>query len=83
MVGNWSIQRFTPDGVLDERISLPVPMPMNLTFGGADLKTLYVTSTYLRLPPGFSSRAPHSGKLMTVRTDAHGLPKTRFGLATD
>lgn len=83
MVGNWSIQRFAPDGVLDERISLPVPMPMNLTFGGADLKTLYVTSTYLRLPPGFSSRAPHSGKLMTIQTESHGLPKTRFGLATE
>ncbi len=82
MVGNWSVQRFAPDGALDQRISLPVPMPMNLTFGGADLKTLYVTSTYLRLPPGFSSRAPHSGKLLTVTTDVRGQPKTRFGLAT-
>ena len=82
MVGSWSVQRYTADGRLDERISLPVPMPMNLTFGGAELKTLYVTSTYLRLPPGFSSRAPHAGKLMTVQTDVCGLPKTRFGLAT-
>ena len=82
MVGSWSVQRYTPEGKLDERISLPVPMPMNLTFGGEDLSTLYVTSTYLRLPPGFSSRAPHSGKLMTVRTDTQGLPKTRFVLST-
>ena len=80
MVGSWSIQRFAGDGSLVERISLPVPMPMNLTFGGADLKTIFVTSTYLRLPPGFSSRAPHSGKLLTVRTDVCGLPRTRFGL---
>ena len=81
MVGNWSIQRYRSDGLSDQRISLPVPMPMNLTFGGADLHTLYVTSTYLRVPPGFSSRAPHSGKLLSVQTDVCGLPVARFGLA--
>ena len=81
MVGNWSVPRYLGNGSLDQRISLPVPMPMNLTFGGADLRTLYITSTYLRVPPGFSSRAPHSGKLLSVQMDVCGLPETRFGLA--
>ena len=79
MVGSWSVRRFSPDGTLDRVVVLPVPTPMNLTFGGPDLRTLYVTSTYLRLPPGFSMRAPQSGKLMAVEAGVTGLAPCAFG----
>ena len=79
MIGSWSIRRYLPDGTLDRVVILPVPMPMNLTFGGPDLRTLYVTSTYLRLPPGVSTRAPQSGKLVSVDAGVAGMPPHVFG----
>ncbi|HTN64049.1 MAG TPA: SMP-30/gluconolactonase/LRE family protein [Devosia sp.] len=79
MLGGWAIDRYSPAGELVERITLPVPMPTNLCFGGADLKTLFVTSTYLRLPPGYSTLAPLSGSILEVRVDVPGLPANLFG----
>lgn len=79
MVGSWSIRRFGPDGNLMRIVALPVPMPMNLTFGGPRLDRLYVTSTYLRLPPGFFTKAPQSGKLISVDAGVQGMPQRAFG----
>jgi sugar lactone lactonase YvrE len=71
-LGGWSIRRFAPDGRLDREITLPVPMPTNCAFGGRDLTTLYVTSTYIRMPPGISSQAPAAGQLIAVQTNIRG-----------
>lgn len=79
MLGGWSIRRYWPDGTLDKIIYLPVPMPTNLIFGGPELKTLYITSTYLRVPPGILTEAPHSGSILTVDTEVKGLPVNFFG----
>jgi sugar lactone lactonase YvrE len=53
-------------------------MPTNCAFGGEDLSTLYVTSTYIRLPPGMSAAAPASGQIMGVRTAVRGQPSAYF-----
>ena len=79
MFGGWSLRRFAPDGTLDRVIHLPTPVPTGLTFGGPDLCTLYVTSTYLRLPPGFSTLAPQSGNLFAIDLDVTGQPARQFG----
>jgi sugar lactone lactonase YvrE/DNA-binding IclR family transcriptional regulator len=71
-LGAWCVRRFAPDGSLDREITLPVPMPTNCGFGGPDLTTLYVTSTYIRQPPGVSSQAPASGQLIAVHTGIRG-----------
>jgi sugar lactone lactonase YvrE/DNA-binding IclR family transcriptional regulator len=81
MLGGWAIHRYSPDGRLVERISLPLPMPTNICFGGPDLRTLFVTSTYLRLPPGYSTIAPLSGRLMALDVNVAGQPPRRFGEA--
>ena len=39
-----SIYVFAPDGEVIERHTVPVDRPTNCTFGGADLRTLYVTT---------------------------------------
>ncbi|MCK7615716.1 SMP-30/gluconolactonase/LRE family protein [Roseibium sediminicola] len=80
MYGGWSVNRYSPDGTLDRKIDLPVPMPTALTFGGPELKTLYVTSTYLRMPAGYSSIAPQAGNLIRIETEVIGMPAVRFGL---
>jgi sugar lactone lactonase YvrE len=79
MLGGWAVCRYSPEGRPVEVIRLPIPMPTNLCFGGEDLRTLYVTSTYLRLPPGYSTIAPLSGKLVAINADAAGLAPRRFG----
>lgn len=79
MVGGWTINRYTPEGKLLESVALPTPMPINLCFGGNNLRSLFVTSSYLRLPPGFSTLAPASGNVFRVEVDVPGLPMPRFG----
>lgn len=79
MSGGWAVHRYTPDGKLIETIRLPIPLPTNVGFGGNDLKTLYITSTYLRVPPGFSTLAPASGNLLAIRTEISGQKPHRFG----
>ena len=80
MLGGWAVRRYHPDGRLDRVIPLPVPMPTNLVFGGPDLDTLYITSTYIRMPAGYSAVAPQAGRLMSLRPGVRGLPLHRFGV---
>jgi sugar lactone lactonase YvrE len=70
---------FDPKGKLVKEIILhQVPMPTNCAFGGDDLSVLYVTSTWIRLPPGLSAQAPASGQLIAVQTDTRGQTPARF-----
>lgn len=80
MYGGWSVNRYAPDGTLQERLDLPVPMPTALTFGGKELTTLFVTSTYLRMPAGYSAIAPQAGNLIRIEGHVPGLPAGRFEL---
>jgi sugar lactone lactonase YvrE len=59
---------------------LPVPMPTALTFGGPDLDSLFVTSTYLRLPPGYNDIAPLSGRLIELKPGVAGRAPIRVKL---
>ncbi|CAH1687853.1 IclR family transcriptional regulator [Hyphomicrobiales bacterium] len=77
-LGGWRVCRYAPSGRLVEEVILPVPMPTNCAFGGDDLSTLYVTSTWIRLPAGLSAQAPASGQLLAVRTGTRGQPPRRF-----
>lgn len=79
MLGGWAVRRFSPAGRPIEAVPLPIPMPTNLCFGGDDLKTLFVTSTYLRVPPGYSTSAPLSGNLLAIGVGVPGIPARRFG----
>jgi len=58
MSGGVAVRRYTPGGVLDRVIALPVRQPTCPTFGGAGLDELYVTSARggpIRLCLGFVS----------------------------
>ncbi len=67
------IVRFAPDGSIDAEIMLPVANPTSCAFGGADLRTLFVTSGRAQLT------GPGEGALVILRTAVPGLPATRFG----
>ncbi|RAI02462.1 gluconolaconase [Acuticoccus sediminis] len=71
------IARFAPDGRLDRLIDLPVTHPTSLTFGGADLDVLYVTS--ISRSTGLSASEPWAGALLAVTgLGVRGLPADRY-----
>ena len=43
-------------------------------FGGADLKTIYVTSASLNRPPEEHAEFPHAGCTFAFEVDVPGLP---------
>lgn len=61
--------RFTPEGKLDRRIDLPFLKPSMCTFGGADLKTLIVTS----IVSGKPEDAEWGGSVVLLRPGVQGL----------
>jgi sugar lactone lactonase YvrE len=74
--GGGRIIRYAPDGKVDREILLPVEQPSSCAFGGADRKTLYITSARQEL----DGLAPDSldGAVFVVNVDVAGLPMVRF-----
>ncbi len=64
---------YAPSGALDATIAMPVRNPTSCCFGGADLRTLYVTT----MPAGNESD-PRSGSLFALDVDVPGQPGFRM-----
>ena len=74
----WRIARYSPDGVLDRVVELPVQKPTSCMFGGPDLRTLYVTSAIWDLTPEQLRRQPQAGGLFAIDVGIGGVPEPRF-----
>lgn len=74
----WSVVCFDADGRELERQELPVQRPTSLTFGGAALTDLYVTSASVGLSQSEVQRGICAGDLFRISTGAAGLPTHRF-----
>jgi len=68
------IVRVAPNGVLDRVIEMPVKNPTTCTFGGAERKTLYVTTARAEAPE--SDRL--AGSLYAIEADVEGQLENRF-----
>lgn len=64
----------TSDGAVTREIALPVRCPTMPCFGGADLKTLYITTSREKRPPDELAREPLAGCVLQLRVDVPGLP---------
>lgn len=73
------LMRFAPDGQLDQIVRLPVSRPTHVTFGGADLKTMYVTTARFRLKPDELAAQPMAGGMLAIEADVAGLPEPLWG----
>ncbi|TKT74743.1 SMP-30/gluconolactonase/LRE family protein [Aquamicrobium sp. LC103] len=73
------IVRYRPDGGMDRSVPMPVTNPTCVCFGGADLKTLYVTSAYKFLSPDQLAAEPQAGALFAIDGIGEGLPEHLFG----
>lgn len=72
------ISRYAPDGRCERSIALPVSKPTSVMFGGADLKTLFVTSMRYGLSDEQLHAQPHAGKILCLPMAVPGLPEARF-----
>jgi sugar lactone lactonase YvrE len=66
--------RLAPDGSVTREIALPVRCPTMLCFGGADLKTLYITTAREKRPADELAREPLAGCVLQLRVEVPGLP---------
>jgi sugar lactone lactonase YvrE len=76
------VLRFAPDGTLVREVNLPVRCPTMPTFGGADLKTLYITTAREKRPADELAREPLAGCVLQLRVDVPGLPANFVRAAT-
>ena len=82
----WSVEvyggrlvRFAPDGTIDRLVGMPVDSITSVSFGGADLDILYVTSM-ARPYQGRRRQEREAGGLFAVHgLGVRGLPEPRFG----
>lgn len=68
------VLRVAPDGTILRSIALPLRCPTMPCFGGADLKTLYITSARENRPADELAREPLAGCVLQLRTEVPGLP---------
>jgi sugar lactone lactonase YvrE len=78
IVGPGQIHRFDPDGKLERVVQIPAERATSCTFGGDDLKTLFVTSSRETLTPEKLREKPLSGSLFAIELDIKGLPASFF-----
>jgi sugar lactone lactonase YvrE len=78
LYGDGRLVQLAPDGVLVAEHPLPAMCPTMCAFGGADLKTLYVTSARQRRDDAELARLPQSGGIFALRVDVPGLPEPAF-----
>jgi len=71
------VVRRSPDGHVSRVIDMPVDRPTSCTFGGADLQTLYITTTCQNLSDAARVAAPLAGALLAIKVDVPGLVEPR------
>lgn len=82
LFGGWGVACHSPQGRLLHTLSLPVAQCTKVAFGGADLRTLYITTGSVGLSAEERAQQPLAGGLFRVRVDTPGLPQNRFGAQT-
>jgi len=66
--------RLSPEGRVLREVVLPVRCPTMPCFGGADLRTLYVTTSREKRPAAELIEQPLAGCVLSLRVDVPGLP---------
>jgi sugar lactone lactonase YvrE len=68
------VVRVAPSGKIDRVVEMPVKNITTCTFGGTDLRTLYITTAKIEAPP--EDRL--AGGLYAIQTEVAGQPENRF-----
>lgn len=65
--------RLSPEGELLQTLNLPVRCPTMPTFGGPELRTLYITTARQNRPPAELASQPWAGCVLKVQVETPGL----------
>lgn len=77
--GPGKVTRRDPqDGKVMQTLQVPCNHVSSCTFGGPDLKTLYITSARVGLSEDELERQPLAGSLFAIELDVAGVPANRF-----
>ncbi len=76
--GGSCVVRFNPQGDVDQIIEMPVPNVTSCTFGGKDLKTLFITTAKMGMSEEELSKAPLAGSIFALKTEIQGKPDFKF-----
>ena len=74
MLDHKALLRYAPDGRLLQDLPLPVRCPTMPCLGGADLRTLFITTSREKRPGDELASQPWAGQVLRVRVDVPGLP---------
>lgn len=81
-IAHWMggrVSRWNPtNGEILDEIRLPVSRVSCPTFGGSDLKTLFITTASKEMTPKERQAEPYAGCLFAVKTKIGGLPVSKF-----
>lgn len=72
------VVRYAPDGRIDRVVAMPVLNPTCVTFGGANLDTLYITTARYLMTAEQIAVGPQAGALFACKPGVPGLPDTKF-----
>ncbi|MGH8298416.1 MAG: SMP-30/gluconolactonase/LRE family protein [Steroidobacteraceae bacterium] len=71
--GGWGVRRYSPAGQLLATVRLPCANVTKIAFGGADLRTAYVTTACKGLTQEERAAQPLAGDLFSFQAPAPGL----------
>ena len=76
--GGSCVVRFNHKGEVDTVIEMPVPNITSCTFGGKDLKTLFVTTAKMGMSDEEKVKYPEAGNVFAINTNYQGKPDFKF-----
>ncbi|MEP7245500.1 MAG: SMP-30/gluconolactonase/LRE family protein [Gammaproteobacteria bacterium] len=76
LYGGWGLNQYSAEGELLGKLALPVANITKAAFGGADLRTLYITSAWKGLTSEQRAQQTLAGGLFRIRVDTAGLPQS-------
>jgi sugar lactone lactonase YvrE len=79
----WAVRRYAPDGTLLLSIAMPVARVTKIAFGGADLRTAFVTTARVGLDEAQLAEQPYAGHLFSFAAPVAGYVLTPVRLPTD
>jgi sugar lactone lactonase YvrE len=76
--GQGRLLRFDPDGRIEREVRVPFTYPTMVTFGGPDLRTLFVTSGRWAIADTHAADHPLDGGILPLEAPVPGLPTSRW-----
>ena len=80
MYAGWAVRRYNPEGRLLGTYSLPCAHVTRPVFGGADRRTVYLTTARHGLSDDERAIQPHAGALFALRSPVPGMSSRSFAI---